>query len=123
LIVAGVIELVGEALVLLDACGVDAKKAIEVLRAGLAGNQILEQKGAGMIARDFRPGGRVDLHHKDLGIVIDLARQKDVVLPLTAVVAQLMASLHSTDRGSLDHSALILVVEELSGRAKHIPPR
>jgi 2-hydroxy-3-oxopropionate reductase len=116
LLVAGIIELVGEALVLLEACGVDPEPAVRVLAGGLAGNRILDRKAATMLARDFRPGARVDLHHKDLGIVVDVAREKGVALPVTALVAQLMSALRASGRGSLDHSALFLLVEELSGR-------
>lgn len=116
LVVAGIIELVAEAVVFLEAQGVDAETAIQVLAAGLAGNQILSRKGKGMLAREFRPGFRVDLHHKDLGIVIEAARQAGVVIPLGAVVAQLMAALRAQGHGSLDHTALLLLVEQLSGR-------
>jgi 2-hydroxy-3-oxopropionate reductase len=116
LIVAGTIELVAEALVFLDAHGVDAEAAVKVLAGGLAGNRILDRKAAGMIAREFAPGFRVDLHHKDLGIVTSAAREAGVAIPLGAVVAQLMGALRARGHGSLDHSALRLLVDELSGR-------
>ncbi|UJW29621.1 NAD(P)-dependent oxidoreductase [Saccharothrix sp. AJ9571] len=115
LIVAGTIELVAEALVFLDAHGVDAEAAVQVLAGGLAGNRILDRKAAGMIAGDYTPGFRVDLHHKDLGIVTSAAREAGVAIPLGAVVAQLMGALRARGHGSLDHSALRLLVEELSG--------
>ncbi|MFI6025899.1 NAD(P)-dependent oxidoreductase [Amycolatopsis magusensis] len=115
LIVAGTIQLVAEALVFLDAHGVDAGAAVEVLAGGLAGNRILDRKAAGMIAGDYTPGFRVDLHHKDLGIVTSAAREAGVAIPLGAVVAQLMGALRARGHGSLDHSALRLLVEELSG--------
>ncbi|GAB2736005.1 NAD(P)-dependent oxidoreductase [Amycolatopsis magusensis] len=115
LIVAGTIQLVAEALVFLDAHGVDAEAAVEVLAGGLAGNRILDRKAAGMIAGDYTPGFRVDLHHKDLGIVTSAAREAGVAIPLGAVVAQLMGALRARGHGSLDHSALRLLVEELSG--------
>src|ERR687891_66066 len=118
LLVAGIIELVGEAITLLEASGVDPEPALNVIAGGLAGNRILDLKAASMLARDFTPGARVDLHHKDLGIVMDLARQHDVSLPVTALVAQLMSALRATGRGSLDHTALMLIIEELSGRSR-----
>ncbi|NED99907.1 2-hydroxy-3-oxopropionate reductase [Phytoactinopolyspora halotolerans] len=117
LIVAGVLELVSEALVFLDAHGVDRQRAVEVLAGGLAGNAILDRKAAGMLERRFDPGFRVDLHHKDLGIVTAAAREAGVAIPLGAHVAGLMASLRAQGHGSLDHSALLLQVEQLSGRA------
>jgi 2-hydroxy-3-oxopropionate reductase len=116
LIVAGTIELVAEALTLLDALGVDLTAAVEVLAGGLAGNRILDLKGASMIRHDFTPGARIELHHKDLGIVLDSAREAGVVIPLGAVVAQLMASAKANGDGGLDHSALLRGVERLSGR-------
>jgi 2-hydroxy-3-oxopropionate reductase len=117
LIVAGVLELVSEALVFLDAHGVDRQRAVEVLSGGLAGSAILDRKAAGMLARNFTPGFRVDLHHKDLGIVTAAAREVGVTMPLGAVVTQLMGALRAQGHGSLDHSALLLLVEQLSGRA------
>ncbi len=117
LIVAGTIELVAEALVFLEAYGVDTAAAVKVLAGGLAGNRILDRKAAGMIARQFAPGFRVDLHHKDLGIVTSAAREAGVAIPLGAVVAQLMGALRAGGHGSLDHSALLLLVEQLSGRS------
>lgn len=116
LIVAGTIELVAEALVFLEAHGVDTEAAVRVLAGGLAGNRVLDRKAAGMARREFQPGFRVELHHKDLGIVTAAAREAGVVIPLGAVVAQLMAALRAQGHGGLDHGALIKLVEQLSGR-------
>jgi 2-hydroxy-3-oxopropionate reductase len=121
LIVAGVIELVSEAIVLLEAHGVDMQPAIKVLAGGLAGNQILERKAANMLARKFDPGFRIDLHHKDMQIVQAAARDAGVAIPVTALVAQMLVSLRSLDRGSLDHSAILTLIEDLSGRGVSRP--
>jgi 2-hydroxy-3-oxopropionate reductase len=117
LIVAGTIELVAEAIVFLEAYGVDTEAAVKVLAGGLAGNAILDRKAAAMLARDFTPGFRIELHHKDMGIVTAAAREAGVVIPLGAVVAQLVASLKAQGDGGLDHSALLKLVEQLSGRS------
>jgi 2-hydroxy-3-oxopropionate reductase len=116
LIVAGVIELVSEAIVLLEAHQVDMGPAVEVLAGGLAGNQILERKAAGMLARRFDPGFRIDLHHKDMQIIQAAARDAGVAVPVTALVAQMLVSLRSLGRGGLDHSAILTLIEDLSGR-------
>ena len=117
LIVAGTIELVAEAIVFLEAYGVDLQAAVKVLAGGLAGNAILDRKAAAMLRRDFTPGFRIELHHKDMGIVTSAAREAGVVIPLGAVVAQLVASLNARGDGGLDHSALLKLVEQLSGRS------
>ena len=69
LIVAGNIQLLAEAVVFLEAYGVDMEAALRVLGGGLAGSKVLDQKGENMLDRSFQPGFRVELHHKDLGIV------------------------------------------------------
>jgi 2-hydroxy-3-oxopropionate reductase len=116
LIVAGNIELLAEAVVFLEAFGVDMPAALTVLGGGLAGSKVIEQKRENMLSRSFEPGFRVELHHKDLGIVTSAAREAGVVVPLAAVVAQLMASLRASGDGGLDHSALLRGVLRLSGR-------
>jgi NADP-dependent 3-hydroxyisobutyrate dehydrogenase-like protein/ABC transporter family protein len=118
LIVAGTIQLVAAALVFLEAHGVDTDAAVRVLAGGLAGNRILDGKAIAMSRREFRPGFRAELHHKDLGIVTAAARQAGVAIPLGAVVAQLMGAPCARGHGSLDHSALLLLVDELAGRSR-----
>ena len=116
LIVAGNIELLAEALTFVAAYGVDMAAAVKVLGGGLAGSAVLDQKAPKMLARDFDPGFRIELHHKDMGIVTSAAREAGVIVPLGAIVAQLMASAVANGEGGLDHSALLLGVERLSGR-------
>ncbi|MFJ1759365.1 2-hydroxy-3-oxopropionate reductase [Amycolatopsis sp. NPDC088138] len=116
LVVGGIYGLVAEAIVLLEASGVDAATGLDVLAGGLAGSRILELKRRSMVDRQFAPGFRIDLHHKDMGIALAAARQADVALPLTGLVAQLVAAGRAMGYGSLDHSALLKVAEQLSGR-------
>ena len=118
LIVAGNIELLAEAITFLKAYGVDIDAAVKVLGGGLAGSAVLDQKAQKMLDRNFDPGFRIALHHKDLGIVTAAAREAGVVIPLGAVVAQLMASAMANGDSGLDHSGLLLGVERLSGQAK-----
>jgi 2-hydroxy-3-oxopropionate reductase len=116
LIVAGNIELLAEAIVFLEAYGVDTEAALQVLGGGLAGSTVLNRKGANMLAREFQPGFRLALHHKDLGIVQSAAREAGVVIPLGAVVSQLVAAMVARGDGGVDHSGLLKLVTELSGR-------
>ena len=122
LVVAGAIELVAEAIVLLEASGVDPALGLEVLGGGLAGSTVLTRKGAAMRERRFKPGFRVDLHHKDLGIVLDAARTARVALPVGELVAQLMEAVRDLGNGHLDHGVLLRGVEHLSGRIPSGPP-
>jgi 2-hydroxy-3-oxopropionate reductase len=116
LVVGGVYALVAEALVLLEASGVDGKTGLDVLAGGLAGSRILDLKRASMVSREFAPGFRIDLHHKDMGIAIAAAREAGLALPMTGLVAQLVAAARAQGYGSLDHSALLKVIENISGK-------
>ncbi|WP_069169522.1 2-hydroxy-3-oxopropionate reductase [Streptomyces griseus] len=115
LIVAVNIQACAEAVVFLEKSGVDLAAALDVLNGGLAGSTVLTRKKDNFLERDFTPGFRVDLHHKDMGIVTDAARNVGAALPVGAVVAQLVASLRAQGDGGLDHSALLRSVERLSG--------
>jgi 2-hydroxy-3-oxopropionate reductase len=116
LIVAANIQALAEAIVFLEAYGVDTAAAVEVLGGGLAGSAVLNQKAQKMLDRSFEPGFRIELHHKDFGIITAAAREAGVVIPLGALVAQLMASARANGDGGLDHSGLFRGVERLSGR-------
>jgi 2-hydroxy-3-oxopropionate reductase len=118
LMVAANIQAMAEAVVFLEAHGVDMPSALTVLGGGLAGSKVLEMKKEGMLARSFDPGFRIDLHHKDLGIVTAAAREAGVVVPVGALVAQLMGAARAQGDGSLDHSGLLRGVERLSGRTE-----
>jgi len=116
LIVAGNIALLAEALTFLLAYGVDVDAAVKVLGGGLAGSAVLNQKAPKMLQHNFDPGFRIELHHKDLGILTAAARAAGVVTPLGTAAAQLLASAVANGEGPLDHSALLLGIERLSGR-------
>jgi len=118
LIVAANIQALAEAVVFLDAYGVDTNAALEVLGGGLAGSKVLDQKKQNMLGHTFEPGFRIALHHKDLGIVTTAAREAGVVIALGSLVAQLMASALANGDGGLDHSGLLRGVERLSGRTQ-----
>ncbi|WP_369045363.1 2-hydroxy-3-oxopropionate reductase [Sinomonas sp. P10A9] len=116
LIVAVNIQALSEAIVFLEAYGVDTDAALTVLGGGLAGSKVLDQKGQKMLDRNFDPGFRLALHNKDLGIVTSAAREAGVVVPLGAAVAQLVTALVARGDGGLDHSGLFKLTAELSGK-------
>ncbi|MFJ5229747.1 2-hydroxy-3-oxopropionate reductase [Kitasatospora sp. NPDC088391] len=116
LIVAVHLQVLAEAVVFLENTGVDLAAALDVLGGGLAGSTVLDRKKTNMLTREFAPGFRIDLHHKDMGIVTEAARAVGAPLPLGTLAAQLVASARANGDGPLDHSALLRGVERLSGR-------
>ena len=111
IVVALVLEAISEALVLGSRAGVDPEQLIGVLSGGLASNRAMEVKRDKLLGRDFEPGGKVEYHHKDLGIALEAGRAYDVALPVTALVDQMFGALEAKGRGAWDHSALITLLE------------
>ncbi|MGO2745941.1 2-hydroxy-3-oxopropionate reductase [Microbacterium sp.] len=116
LIVAVNIQALAEAIIFLEAYGVDTDAALKVLGGGLAGSKVLDQKGQKMLDRDFGPGFRLALHNKDMGIITAAARQAGITIPLGAHVAQLVGSTVQQGDGGLDHSGLFKLTAAFSGR-------
>jgi 2-hydroxy-3-oxopropionate reductase len=116
IVVALVIEAVSEALVLSSKAGVDPAKVVEVLSGGLAANKVMEVKRDKLLNREFEPGGKVESHRKDLGIALESGREYGVALPVTALVNEMFGALVAKGQSGWDHSALITLVEEWSGR-------
>jgi 2-hydroxy-3-oxopropionate reductase len=114
IVVALTIEAVSEALVLGSKGGVAPEKILEVLSGGLAGNKVMEVKREKFLTHKFDPGFRSELHHKDLGIALAAGREYGVVLPVTALVDQMLLSMRRKGWGGEDHSALLRVIEDLS---------
>ena len=113
-VVALTIEAVSEALVLGSAGGVSAQKILEVLSGGLASNKVMEVKREKFLSHSFEPGFRSELHHKDLGIALAAGREYGVVMPVTAIVDQMLLSMKRKGWGGEDHSALLRIIEDLS---------
>ena len=116
LIVAGNFELVAEAIVFLRAYGVDTEAALPCWPAAWPAARCWTARAPACWPGNFQPGFRIDLHHKDMGIIVDAARAKGVAIPLGAVTAQLIGALRAQGDGGLDHSALLRGVERLSGQ-------
>jgi 2-hydroxy-3-oxopropionate reductase len=124
IVVAGTIAAVGEALLLAAKAGVDPAKVREALMGGFAQSRILELHGNRMLQRNFQPGFKIKLHRKDMGIILNTARELGMAVPTSAVVAELMNALIANDAGDLDHSALVTVLEKLANyEIKPVPAR
>ena len=115
IIVAVNLTALGEALTLAKKAGLDRELTLTALAGGLAGSKCLDQKKPNYIAGSYKPGFKIDLHYKDLGLIMESARELGVPLPATAVVQELFNALRVKGRGGLDHSGVITLLEDLAG--------
>jgi 2-hydroxy-3-oxopropionate reductase len=115
IIVAVNLTALGEALTLARRAGLDRELTLKALAGGLAGSRCLDQKTSNYVAGTYNPGFKIDLHFKDLGLIMESARALGVPLPTTAVVQELFSALRVKGRGGLDHSGVITLLEDLAG--------
>jgi 2-hydroxy-3-oxopropionate reductase len=115
IIVACNIAAMGEALMLSTRCGLDPDVVVNAIKDGLAGSTVLNLKGPMLIARNFKPGFKIRLHHKDLRNALLTAEANNVFLPITTLLQQMLTSLVDEGKGELDHSAIVTYTESLSG--------
>jgi 2-hydroxy-3-oxopropionate reductase len=113
-IVALNIAAVSEALVLAQKAGVAPGAVVEAIRGGLAGSAVLEAKAPMMLAHEFKPGFRINLHIKDLNNAMDTSEDIGAPLPLTAAVLDMLRLLDAEDHGGEDHSGLVQYYEALA---------
>lgn len=110
-IVASAISAVSEALLLAKANGADPAKVREALFGSFADSQILRIHAMRMLGRDFRPGGHVRTHRKDLDAAIASAESAGLDLPMLRFLHRTFVKLCDSGLGDADHAALILGLE------------
>jgi len=115
IMVACNIAAMGEALVLATRAGLNPEVVFNAVKGGLAGSTVLNVKAPMLIARNFKPGFRIELHQKDLRNALLAAESLKVSLPLTSLVQQMLIALMNEGKGQLDHSAIAQFIERMAG--------
>lgn len=108
-----------EALLFARAQGADAGKVREAVMAGYGSSRMLDVLGKKMVERDFAAGIVAALHHKDIGVALDIAHESGLPLPVTAQVMQQLNALMGSGYGEQDTSSLLLVLEQMTGLKQH----
>lgn len=107
IMVAANIAGMSEALVLATKANVDPEKVYRAIRGGLAGSTVLDAKAPLVLAGNFKPGFRIDLHIKDLQNALDTASSLETPSPISNTVIDMMKTLSAEGKGSDDHGGLI----------------
>ncbi len=104
-----------EAMALGIRAGVDPNVLYEVISNSAGSSWMFQNRVPHILAGDYTPLSAVNIFVKDLGIVLDAARQSTFPLPLTATAHQmfLMAGAHGL--GGEDDSAVVKVFQTISG--------
>lgn len=115
IMVAAQMVAMGELLIFAQKAGADPRKIVDAIRGGAAQCWTLDVKPPRLFDGNRKPGFKAYMQAKDLGIVMDTARQYGIPLPAAAVHTQLFNSMLELGMAELDNSAVIGVIETLSG--------
>ena len=105
--IAGVLEGLAEAMHFALAAGLDAPAVIDVIGKGAAQSWQMDNRAATMAKGEFDFGFAVDWMRKDLGLVLDEAKQLGITLPATALVDQFYGDVQTMGGRRQDTSSLI----------------
>lgn len=117
MVVASTVSAVSEAMILAREAGLDRSALLDILRGGLAGSEVLRQKGQNWVDEAFEPGGTAAYQLKDLDFALAAASESRVDLPLTTTVRGMFAGLVDSGKGGLDHTGVFRELERRSALA------
>jgi len=114
-ILAGTFLGVAEGMVLGMKAGLDMQKVAEAISGGAAGSWVLSNRAMNMVNNTYPLGFRTKLHHKDLRIALEAARDMGATLPASALMDQIENGIIGRGYGDEDMSAIARVIRELAG--------
>ena len=108
LVIAGLAQLMAEALVLGEASGVSRGVLLETMADSAAGAPFVKYKTEPLLADDFSATFTTALMEKDIDLVLDAARQSEVELPLAQHLKALLRAAVEAGYADDDFMALYL---------------
>lgn len=114
IIVNNTIAIVSEAFVLATKAGADPVKVYEAIRGGLAGSAVLDAKIPMIVERNFVPGGKISINHKDIKNVVNTAHSLDVPIPYSAQLYEILQTLKIHGHMNDDHAGIVQYFEGLA---------
>ena len=115
IIVAVNIAGLAEGLMLAEKVGADPQLVFEAIKGGLAGSNVMNAKAPMMLADNYKPGFKIDLHIKDLTNAINSGKTCDAPLPLTTQMLDILKGISAEGNGQCDHSGIAMYYEKLAG--------
>jgi 2-hydroxy-3-oxopropionate reductase len=100
-----------EAMLLAERAGVDPARVKDVLLTGFGSSRMLELQAPKMIARAFDGNVESRLHHKDIHIVLDMAKRLGIRLPGSSAAADVLTKLQDRGGAKRDSAAMFEILE------------
>jgi 3-hydroxyisobutyrate dehydrogenase-like beta-hydroxyacid dehydrogenase len=108
-------QMLAEALTFGRKAGLEWDQLLEIVGNSVVASPLVGYKVGPLAKRDFSPAFTASMMAKDLDLAIAAGGELGAPMPTIALVRQFLGVLKATDRGELDFSALLLLMEELGG--------
>ena len=114
LVLSNILMAFNEGMVLATKGGVDPKLMLEILDNSAAKSGLISYKAPFVFSRNFTTNFSVKWMHKDIGLMLESAKELDVPLLLTGLTRQLFQTAIAAGHGDEDICSTIKVLEDLT---------
>ena len=115
LMIALIYEGFAEALTLTQKLGVEPQKLIELIGASMLKNGVVDYKAPFVLRRDYSPNFPLRLMHKDIHLMLDMAKEKRVKLPALETVEEIYEMSSEEGWDDLDYASTLGLLEKWAG--------
>ena len=115
LVLCNILQAFNEGLTLSTKAGVDPELMLDILENSAAKSGLIAFKAPYVFKRDFSTNFSVKWMHKDIGLMLESAKEKNVPVPLTALTHQIFQATISKGYGEDDICSTIKVLEDWAG--------
>lgn len=107
--------MVGEALAFGERAGLDWEAMIDVIADSPVASPLVGYKTKMLKDRAFEPAFSAAQMAKDFDLILDTARERDMPMPVAALVRQFWSAMMAGGKGDLDMFACVTLLEEMAG--------
>jgi 3-hydroxyisobutyrate dehydrogenase-like beta-hydroxyacid dehydrogenase len=115
LMIALIYEGFAEALTLTQKLGVEPQKMIELIQASMVRSGVTDYKAPFVLRRDYSPNFPLRLMHKDIHIMLDMAKENRIKLPALETVDEVYELASEEGWDDLDYAATLGLLEKWAG--------
>jgi 2-hydroxy-3-oxopropionate reductase len=95
--------------------GLDPTVMLDVITTGAASSDLIMARGEDMLAGRFTPKGQLSVAVKDMGLIVERAKQLGVMLPVGGLYQQLMLQAQYRGWDQEDATSVLKIYEQWAG--------
>ncbi len=115
LMIALIYEGFAEAFVLARKLGVEPQKLVELIQASMVRSGVTDYKAPFVLRHDYSPNFPLRLMHKDIHLMLDMAKEHRVKLPALETVDEIYELSSEEGWADLDYAATLALLEKWAG--------